>query len=102
MRYIAAALAATFVVFALSDALAGPRTRGAKAPAEPFPPARLAPHADDGYFSDYLSGPGGQRTRLRDYPGSATVITRKMMNDFQANDLCDALRLAPGVIASGC
>jgi outer membrane receptor for ferric coprogen and ferric-rhodotorulic acid len=81
------------------DATAGPRVRGAPAINQQV---WRAPHADDGYFSDYISGPAGGRTRVRDYPGSATVITRKMMNDFQANNLCDALRFAPGVVATGC
>lgn len=57
---------------------------------------------DIGYFSNYLTGPGGMKTPIRDYPGSATVITRKMMDDFQARSVCDALRLAPGVFVSGC
>ena len=57
---------------------------------------------DIGYFSNYLSGPGGMKTPIRDYPGSATVITRKMMDDIQARSVCDALRLAPGVFVGGC
>jgi outer membrane receptor for ferric coprogen and ferric-rhodotorulic acid len=35
-------------------------------------------------------------------PGSTSVITRKMMDDFQSRNLCDALRLAPGVSSGGC
>jgi outer membrane receptor for ferric coprogen and ferric-rhodotorulic acid len=35
-------------------------------------------------------------------PGSTSVITRKMMDDFQSRNLCDALRLAPGVSGGGC
>jgi outer membrane receptor for ferric coprogen and ferric-rhodotorulic acid len=57
---------------------------------------------DVGYFSNYLTGPAGMKTPVRDYPGSATVITRKMMDDFQARSVCDALRLAPGVSVGGC
>lgn len=65
---------------------------------------RIAPAgpADDGYFSNYLTGPGGTRTPIMDYPGSATVITRKMMDDINARNICDALRYAPGVTVSGC
>ena len=37
-----------------------------------------------------------------DVPGSTTVITRKMMDDFQSRNLCDALRMAPGVTVGGC
>ncbi len=58
--------------------------------------------AEDGYFSGYVTGPTGTKVPIRRVPGSATVITRKMMDDFQANTICDALHFAPGVIASGC
>ena len=37
-----------------------------------------------------------------DVPGSTTVITRKMMDDFQTRNVCDALPMAPGVTTSGC
>lgn len=67
---------------------------------------RVAPAApvdtDDGYFSDYVTGPLGSKTPVMDVPGSTTVITRKMMDDFQSRSLCDALRLAPGVTGGGC
>ncbi|MBM3654516.1 MAG: Plug domain-containing protein, partial [Alphaproteobacteria bacterium] len=42
------------------------------------------------------------RAPIMEVPGSATVITRKMMDDMQSRSLCDALRLAPGVTTSGC
>lgn len=98
MRAILIVIAAV-TALAVMEASAGPRIRGAPARVQQAWPA---PHADDGYFSNYLSGPAGQRTRLRDFPGSATVVTRKMMDDFQANNLCGALRFAPGVVVSGC
>jgi outer membrane receptor for ferric coprogen and ferric-rhodotorulic acid len=60
------------------------------------------PYYDDGYFSYYVTGPTGAPTPVMQAPGSTSVITRKMMDDFQTRDLCGALRLAPGVTASGC
>lgn len=78
---------------------AQPRLRGHQARIQRVTPATPP---DDGYFTQYLTGPAGRKTPLREYPGSATVITRKMMDDIQANNLCDALRFAPGVVAGGC
>lgn len=74
----------------------------AKGKARPAPTTARGGDRADGYFDQFITGPGGQRIPVRDYPGSATVITRKMMDDFQARNICDALRLAPGVSASGC
>lgn len=56
--------------------------------------------SDDGYFADFVTGTGGRKIPVQNYPGSTTIITRKMMDDFQTRSLCDALRLAPGVTAS--
>lgn len=88
----------TFGAASIDDvAFAGSKGRGvAKGRAAP------AARSDDGYFSNYITGPGGTKIPVRDYPGSATVITRKMMDDFQARNICDALRMAPGVSVSGC
>lgn len=36
------------------------------------------------------------------YYGAKTVITRKMLDDYNATTLCDALRFVPGLVASGC
>lgn len=55
---------------------------------------------DGGYFADFITGPGGTKIPVQNYPGSVTVVTRKMMDDFQARSVCDALLLAPGVTAS--
>jgi outer membrane receptor for ferric coprogen and ferric-rhodotorulic acid len=81
----------------------------AAAPADGLAKSRARPRApppvetsDDGYFIDHLTGPGGSRTPIMNVPGSATVITRKMMDDFQSRSLCDALRMAPGVTVGGC
>ena len=78
---------------------AGSRVRGFRAPIHRSAPP---PYSDDGYFSNYVTGPAGTRTPIMQVPGSTTVITRKMMDDFQSRSLCDALRLAPGVTTSGC
>jgi outer membrane receptor for ferric coprogen and ferric-rhodotorulic acid len=80
-------------------AAADPRVRGYRAQVHRAPPPR---YSDDGYFSNYVTGPTGAPTPVMQVPGSASVITRKMMDDFQSRSLCDALRLAPGVSASGC
>lgn len=96
MRKLLAAVAAGGLLLSFGDAgLArqGPRPRPA-----PQNPAR----GDDGYFSPYLTGAGGRKVPLNEYPGAATVITRKMMDDIQARSLCDALRYAPGVWVGGC
>lgn len=69
---------------------------------KPKPSSESAAGRDIGYFSNTLTGPGGMKTPVRDYPGSATVITRKMMDDMQARSVCDALRFAPGVSVGGC
>ncbi|MGD9657265.1 MAG: TonB-dependent receptor plug domain-containing protein [Methylocystis sp.] len=78
---------------------AGPRVRGFRAPVHRAPPP---PYSDDGYFANYVTGPTGTRTPIMQVPGSVSVVTRKMMDDFQSRNLCDALRLAPGVTTSGC
>jgi outer membrane receptor for ferric coprogen and ferric-rhodotorulic acid len=77
---------------------------GALAKSKRHPPAAPSAEAasEDGYFYHYLTGSAGQKIPVMEYPGSATVITRKMMDDFQARSVCDALRLAPAVAASGC
>lgn len=75
------------------------RVRGSRARIHRVAPP---PYYDDGYFSDYVTGPTGTPTPVMQVPGSTSVITRKMMDDFQTRDLCGALRLAPGVTASGC
>lgn len=92
-------LAAVACIGLTASAAADPRVRGFRAPAHRAPPP---PYSDDGYFSNYVTGPAGTRTPIMQVPGSATVITRKMMDDFQSRSLCDALRLAPGVTTSGC
>lgn len=81
------------------DAGAGGRGHGAPARARPAVPAT---HSGDGYFSNDLTGPGGSKTPLMTYPGSVTVVTRKMMDDLGARSLCDALRFVPGVTTTGC
>jgi outer membrane receptor for ferric coprogen and ferric-rhodotorulic acid len=63
------------------------------------PPAR-AETGDSGYFSNFVTGPTGMKIPNQNYPGSETVITRKMMDDFQVRSVCGALLLAPGVTAS--
>jgi outer membrane receptor for ferric coprogen and ferric-rhodotorulic acid len=92
MRKIILTLAAASVLSSLGDAgVAGERRRAATRTGR-----------DVGYFSNDLTGTGGTKIPLRDYPGSATVITRQMMDDIQARSLCDALRLAPGVTVGNC
>ncbi|MGD9543179.1 MAG: TonB-dependent receptor plug domain-containing protein [Methylocystis sp.] len=76
------------------------RVRGARARIHRVAPP--PPDYDDGYFTNYVTGPTGQPTPVMQVPGSTSVITRKMMDDFQSRNLCDALRLAPGVTTSGC
>lgn len=92
-------LAAIACMGVTAPAAADWRVRGFRAPIHrSAPPA----YTDDGYFSNYVTGPAGTRTPIMQVPGSATVITRKMMDDMQSRSLCDALRLAPGVTTSGC
>ena len=81
-------------------AAADVRVRGAHARVHRVAPP--PPYTDDGYFSDYVTGPTGAPTPVMQVPGSASVVTRKMMDDFQSRSLCDALRLAPGVSGGGC
>lgn len=91
-------LAAITCIGLTAPAAADPRVRGFRAQIHRAPP----PYSDDGYFSNYVTGPTGAPTPIMQTPGSASVITRKMMDDFQSRSLCDALRLAPGVTTSGC
>lgn len=81
-------------------AAAEPRVRGARARVHHVAPPPQ--YYDDGYFSNYVTGPTGAPTPVMQVPGSTSVVTRKMMDDFQSRDLCGALRLAPGVTTSGC
>lgn len=94
-RSILVALACVIGLTAAADT----RVRGARARVHRVAPP---PYYDDGYFSDYVTGPTGAPTPVMQVPGSTSVITRKMMDDFQSRDLCGALRLAPGVTTSGC
>ncbi|WP_442753643.1 TonB-dependent receptor [Methylocystis sp. JAN1] len=55
---------------------------------------------NNGYFEEFASGPGGSKVPVQNYPGSTTVITRKMMDDFQTRSVCQAALLAPGVTGS--
>ena len=91
-------LAALALIGLTTAAAADVRVRGSRARVYRVPP----PYYDDGYFSNYVTGPTGTPTPVMHVPGSTSVITRKMMDDFQSRDLCGALRLAPGVTASGC
>lgn len=81
-------------------AAAEPRVRGARPRVHHVAPPPQ--YYDDGYFSNYVTGPTGAPTPVMQVPGSTSVVTRKMMDDFQSRDLCGALRLAPGVTTSGC
>jgi outer membrane receptor for ferric coprogen and ferric-rhodotorulic acid len=92
-------LAATACAGLTAPAPADPRVRGFRPQVHRAPPPR---YSDDGYFSNYVTGPTGAPTPIMQVPGSASVITRKMMDDFQSRSLCDSLRLAPGVSTSGC
>lgn len=99
---LVATLAILLMLFAIESVPAQPRLRGAAARIQRVAPAPAYDGYDDGYFAKYITGPGGARMPIRDYPGSASVVTRKMMDDFQSNSLCDALRFTPGVTVGGC
>jgi outer membrane receptor for ferric coprogen and ferric-rhodotorulic acid len=92
-------LAAIACIGLTPPAGADPRVRGFRAQIHRAAPPQ---YSDDGYFSNYVTGPTGTPTPIMQVPGSASVVTRKMMDDFQSRSLCDALRLAPGVTTSGC
>lgn len=93
-------VAVACVIGLTAPAAADTRVRGARARVHRVAPP--PPYYDDGYFSNYVTGPTGAPTPVMQVPGSTSVITRKMMDDFQSRDLCGALRLAPGVTTSGC
>lgn len=92
------ALAILLMLLTVESVAAQPRIRGVQARMQRAAPAP----ADVGYFARYVTGPGGTRIPVREVPGSTTVITRQMMDDFQARSVCDALRFAPGVTVGGC
>jgi outer membrane receptor for ferric coprogen and ferric-rhodotorulic acid len=93
-------LVAVACICLTAPAAADTRVRGARARVHRVAPP--PPYSDGGYFSEYVTGPTGAPTPVMQVPGSTSVITRKMMDDFQSRDLCGALRLAPGVTTSGC
>ncbi|QGM98723.1 Plug domain-containing protein [Methylocystis parvus] len=93
MRRFLTVLTTTLALALLSPAFA--KGKGGHVPA----PAS-AEAGDDGYFDGFVTGLSGQKVPVMQYPGSTTVITRKMMDDFQTRSVCDALLMAPGVTAS--
>jgi len=50
-----------------------------------------------GYYTPYLTGPGGERVPIMEVPGSAVVINRQILDDQQVTTLGEALRNVSGV-----
>lgn len=69
------------------------RVKGKRTPIS-SPPARAV---DDGYYTPYLIGADGRRYPIMEIPGSATVISRQVIDDQQATTLGEALRNVSGV-----
>jgi outer membrane receptor for ferric coprogen and ferric-rhodotorulic acid len=97
LRFILIGLMA--VSFANSVA-ADPIVRRAKTHrAAPTGPA--AASSNDSYYVPYVRGAGGAKYPIMEVPGSATVVSRKLMDDQQAITLGDALRNVSGVTVRG-
>ena len=75
------------------------------APADAFAKHRRARHwagrepaaEAHGYYTPYLTGPGGERVPIMEVPGSAVVINRQILDDQQVTTLGEALRNVSGV-----
>jgi outer membrane receptor for ferric coprogen and ferric-rhodotorulic acid len=50
-----------------------------------------------GYYTPYLTGPGGERAPIMEVPGSAVVINKQILDDQQATTLGQALQNVSGV-----
>jgi outer membrane receptor for monomeric catechols len=85
-------------LFALASLVAGGPAlgRGKGRMISEYPPTAAAPSSAE----RAASRPGW--TQIDRYRGTTTVITRKMLDDYNARTMCDALRLVPGVFAGGC
>lgn len=97
LRFILIGLAA--VSFATGVA-ADPFTRRAKAH-RAHSPAAAAASSNNSYYVPYVMGAGGAKYPIMEVPGSATVVSRKLMDDQQAVTLGDALRNVSGVTVRG-
>jgi outer membrane receptor for ferric coprogen and ferric-rhodotorulic acid len=64
-------------------------------------PASAAASSNDSYYVPYVTGAGGGKYPIMELPGSATVVSRKLMDDQQAITLGDALRNVSGVTVRG-
>lgn len=64
-------------------------------------PATAAASSNDSYYVPYVTGAGGAKYPIMEVPGSATVVSRKLMDDQQAITLGDALRNVSGVTVRG-
>jgi outer membrane receptor for monomeric catechols len=93
------------LIFAAAVLLGDPtvaetRTRSTKShPPRMSVPSVSAPQ--DSYLVPYVTGPTGDKLPIMDLPGSATVISRQVIDDQQATTLGQALRNASGVIVRG-
>lgn len=63
--------------------------------------ATAASSSNDSYYVPYVMGPGGAKYPIMEVPGSATVVSRKLMDDQQAVTLGDAPRNVSGVTVRG-
>lgn len=79
---------------------ADPFARGAKA-RRATSPATAATSSNDSYYVPYIMGADGQKHPIMEVPGSATVVSRKLMDDQQAITLGDALRNVSSVTVRG-
>ncbi len=91
---------AAALLMVADNSLADPLIRGVKARRTHIssPAARAV---DDGYYVPYIVGPDGKKYPIMEIPGSATVISRRLIDDQQATTVGEALRNVSGVTVRG-
>ncbi len=97
LRFILLGLMAVSFVTAVA---ADPFARRARAH-RAHSPATTTASSNDSYYVPYVMGAGGRKYPIMEVPGSATVVSRKLMDDQQAVTLGDALRNVSGVTVRG-
>ena len=100
MHALKTVFAALALVVATSSALSEPLTLGANAK-KARSSAQATPAGEGGYYVPYIVGPDGKKYPIMEIPGSATVVSRQLIDDQQARTPGEALRNVSGVTVRG-
>ena len=93
--------AAFTLIAATGSALCDSRIRGAATPKKALSSSHPAHVDETGYYVPNIIGPDGKKYPIMEIPGSATVISRQLIDDQQATTLGEALRNVSGVTVRG-